>query len=214
MTLGIVPHLLKKRCWRPNSRHGWAPSRSREGRRRCDETAPRAAGALVEVLFEHLNGLVVLDGAVNPLTDASSRVPGCRRGYPAHLDDYIRIFGFDTPSEGNTWGGGSVASIAPKKGGRVFGRYYVMSPEEVSALAHRRRAQLISDALTLILILTFIPILIITLILTLVAGESAHRKPERQPLTPRRCISSCPPLGRTMVDRSCRRHIRVRTKKR
>lgn len=49
-----------------------------------------------------------------------------------------------------------MASIAPKKGGRVFGRYYLMSPEEVSDLAHRRRAQLVTDALTLTLILVLI----------------------------------------------------------
>lgn len=83
-----------------------------------------------------------------------------------------------------------MASIAAKKGGRVYGRYYLMSPEEVSALAHRRRAQLISDALTLtlILVLTFIPTLILTLILTLVAGRSAPGKPERQTLTPPRLV--------------------------
>lgn len=50
-------------------------------------------------------------------------------GYPAHLDGYVRVFGSDSLS----WGGGSVASVAPKEGGRVYGRFYCMTPQEVCA---------------------------------------------------------------------------------
>lgn len=52
------------------------------------------------------------------------------RGYPAHLDGYVRVFGSDSLS----WGGGSVASVAPKEGGRVYGRFYCMTPQEVVIL--------------------------------------------------------------------------------
>lgn len=54
--------------------------------------------------------------------------PSCR-GYPAYLDGYVRVFGFDSPPM--SWGGGSVASVAPKAGGRVYGCFYLMTPREV-----------------------------------------------------------------------------------
>lgn len=48
------------------------------------------------------------------------------RGRPAYLDGYVRVFGFKAPP----WGG-SVASVVPKEGARVYGRFYLMTPEEV-----------------------------------------------------------------------------------
>lgn len=39
----------------------------------------------------------------------------------------MRIFGSSSP----VWSGGGVASIAPKEGGRVYGCFYLMTPEEV-----------------------------------------------------------------------------------
>ncbi|CAM9452214.1 unnamed protein product [Ectocarpus sp. 6 AP-2014] len=51
------------------------------------------------------------------------------RGRPAYLDGYVRVFGFKSPP----WGG-SVASVAPKEGGRVYGRFYLMTPEEMEIL--------------------------------------------------------------------------------
>ncbi|CAM9238482.1 unnamed protein product [Ectocarpus sp. 13 AM-2016] len=51
------------------------------------------------------------------------------RGRPAYLDGYVRVFGFKSPP----WSG-SVASVAPKVGGRVYGRFYLMTPEEMEIL--------------------------------------------------------------------------------
>ncbi|CAM9982755.1 unnamed protein product, partial [Sphacelaria rigidula] len=52
------------------------------------------------------------------------------RGRPAYLEGYIRVFGFGAPR----WGGGSVASVVPKEGGRVYGCFYTMTPQEVAIL--------------------------------------------------------------------------------
>ncbi|CAM9561178.1 unnamed protein product [Scytosiphon promiscuus] len=52
------------------------------------------------------------------------------RGRPAFLDGYVRVFGFSSPP----WAGGSVASVARKAGGRVYGRFYLMTPREVEIL--------------------------------------------------------------------------------
>lgn len=51
------------------------------------------------------------------------RLSGC----PAFLDGYTRVFGSCSPG----WGGGGVASVARKKGARVYGCFYLMTPEEV-----------------------------------------------------------------------------------
>lgn len=50
-----------------------------------------------------------------------------RSGRPASLDGYVRVFGHSS----DPWAGGSVASVAPKEGGRVHGRFYLMTPQEV-----------------------------------------------------------------------------------
>eukprot|EP00752_Nemacystus_decipiens_P010492 g9347.t2 len=50
-------------------------------------------------------------------------------GWPAYLDGYVRVFGFTS----GHWMG-SVASIAPKEGGRVYGRFYLMTPPEMEIL--------------------------------------------------------------------------------
>ncbi|CAM9260985.1 unnamed protein product [Pylaiella littoralis] len=52
------------------------------------------------------------------------------RGRPAFLDGYVRVFGHCS----KPWAGGSVASVAPKEGGRVYGRFYVMTPKELEIL--------------------------------------------------------------------------------
>lgn len=54
-------------------------------------------------------------------------VPQSHSGRPAYLDGYVRVFGYSSPP----WAGGSVASVAPKEGGRVYGRFYLMTPQEV-----------------------------------------------------------------------------------
>eukprot|EP00903_Cladosiphon_okamuranus_P011626 g10935.t1 len=51
-------------------------------------------------------------------------------GRPAYLDGYVRVFGYSS----GPWAGGSVASVAPKEGGRVYGRFYLMTPQEVEIL--------------------------------------------------------------------------------
>ncbi len=59
---------------------------------------------------------------------------GKDRGRPASLDGYIRVFGHNS----GPWAGGSVASVAPKQGGCVYGRFYLMTPGEVGATAAER----------------------------------------------------------------------------